>query len=95
MIQYWTNEVVADSLLYLQSRQLPVGLNDGPLAMDPMRFDGVQPGTLRRQEAREYTYSTGCFSFSIVLADPSVDHRADVPGGIIPYQEQGFLTPMP
>ena len=41
MIQYWTNEVVADSLLYLQSRQLPVGLNDGPLAMDPMGLDGV------------------------------------------------------
>ena len=41
--------VSIDTLFYFSSREHPVGFRDGPLAMHPLRFNGIEPGAFGRK----------------------------------------------
>lgn len=92
MIKDRATKIVADAGFDFLSRQRALRLDDGALPMNPMGFDRIKPWAFDGQEARENPDSARGFSFSIVLADPVFDPGADVPGGIVPYQEQSFLA---
>ena len=69
------------------------GLDDAALAVSPLGLDGVQPGALDRQVAIDDADATPApFDAAIVGADPGADRPADVPGGIVPDQQQRLLA---
>src|SRR5215510_3086378 len=70
--------------------QQTVRFRDGPLPMDPFRFNRVKPRTFARQGADDDTY-TVCtpFDLLIVLAYPIAHGLAAVPGRVVPDQPQG------
>ena len=57
--------------------------------MRPMRFDGIEPGTLGRQQTGNDANAPPSLPyFSIVCAYPIAYRSANVPGGIVPDHEQ-------
>jgi len=60
--------------------------------MDPTGFDRIEPGALDRQQAGQNSYPTLSFGDSVMGFDPVGDQMANVPGCVIPYQEQGLLA---
>src|SRR4051794_5762013 len=48
-LQLFAAVVAADPVLDLRRRQLPIRLDDGALAVDPLRLDRVEPRGLHRQ----------------------------------------------
>ena len=63
---------------------------DGPLAMDPFRFNRVQPRTFARQWADDNAHPPStALDLPIVLAQPVPYGLAAVPRGIVPDHEQG------
>src|SRR2546426_4433842 len=87
-----TAKMGTHTLSQLLSRKQPVGFNDGPLAMDPLRLNGVEPGTFGRQKEREDadTLALG-FHLGIVFAYPSANDLAPMPGSIVPNEQPGSL----
>src|SRR5215210_265954 len=83
--------VAADPLDDLVPAQLPVGLHDRALAVDPLRLDGVEPRRLHRQEARDDPHAPLGLGPAVVRLDPAPDALADVPAGVVPDQEHGPL----
>lgn len=78
------------ALSQLLSRKQPVGFNDGPLAMDPLRLDRVEPGTFRRQKARQNADTLALsLHLGIVLAYPGAHDLAHMPGSIVPNEQPG------
>ena len=58
--------------------------------MDPGRFDGVEPRTFDGQVAGDDANATAApLDLAVVVADPVAHRLADVPGGVVPDQEQG------
>src|SRR5579875_1488535 len=85
-----TAKMRTDALSQLLGRKQPVGLNDGPFAMHPPGFDGIEPGTLRGQPERQNTHTfRGLFDLLVVFSDPALNALADMPGGIVPDQQPG------
>jgi RNA polymerase sigma factor (sigma-70 family) len=80
--------ILADSLLDFSGVEQPLRLDDGLLAVDPLRFDRVQPRALARQPAGHDPYPTVAFHPPVVLLDPDPHPGADVPGGVVPDQQQ-------
>ena len=63
-------------------------LHDGAFPMDPLRFDGVQPGAFTGQPAGEHTDSAALlFDLVIVVAYPGTHLLTGVPRGIVPDQQ--------
>src|SRR5918911_1864712 len=88
-----TVEGGADALDELGGRQQAGWLNDAALAMHPLGLDGVQPRALDRQVARDDPDAgAGQLDLAVVAADPGPDLTADVPGGVVPDQQQGGLA---
>src|SRR5918996_4157 len=88
-----TSKVIADPLGQFPATEQPVGLHHPAFGMDPARFYGVEPGAFGGQEAGQNPYPRSCpFDLTVVLLDPALDLLANVPGGIVPHQEQRFLT---
>ncbi len=66
----------------------PSRFDHGPFAMDPFRFNRIEPGALFGQETRQNAYSFAfLFDLLIVFTKPSADEFAGMPGGIIPKQQ--------
>src|SRR5947209_9111028 len=87
-------EVGADALLQLGASEQPCWLNDSPFAMDPFRFNRIEPGRLDRQLAGEDAHTAPLlFHLPVVCSDPALDRLADVPGGVVPHKHQGRLPP--
>src|SRR3954465_10189102 len=84
--------VAADPLLDLRRRQLTLRLDDGTLAVDPLRLDRVEPRRLHRQVAGDDPHAPLGLRPAVVRLDPGPDPAADVPGGVVPDQEQGTLA---
>src|SRR3954469_24626690 len=91
MIEVFAPEVFADPLADLRRRQLPVRLQDRPLAMDPARLDRVEPRALDRQGAGHDPHPALTLAPPVMLLDPGPDPPADVPAGIVPDQQQRLL----
>src|SRR5215208_1521784 len=93
MLVMRTTENAAYPLGELVGSQHPVGLYNLALAVDPFRFDGVQPRTLLGQKA---TYDPHSFAAlldaAVVRSEPAPDLLGDVPGGIVPDQDHELLT---
>ena len=89
-----TAKVRTDALSQLLGRKQSRGFNDSPLAMHPLRLNGIEPGALRRQVERQDAHAFAClFDLLIVLSDPGAHDLADMPGGIIPDQQPGASLP--
>lgn len=85
--------VSPDSILDFFGRQQAVGFGDGSFAVKPLGFNGVEPGTLHRQEAPDDSDPlAGLFDRKVVFFDPGGDCVTFVPGGIIPDKKQRSFT---
>src|SRR4051812_28842948 len=51
--QGFASEVLMHSVHELMGRQRPIRLDDGPLAVQPARLDGIEPGALHRQPTHQ------------------------------------------
>jgi hypothetical protein len=69
-----------------------VGFEDATFAVDPGRFDGVEPGALDRQVAGDDPDAVAVLlDLAVVVPEPVADLLADVPRCVVPDQEQGLL----
>src|SRR6516164_9162923 len=85
-----TAEVGTDARFQLGSGEQARWLDDGPFAMDPLRFNRVEPGGLDRQLAGEDADAASLLlDLVVVRPDPALDRPADVPGGVVPDEKQG------
>src|SRR5215210_5839137 len=83
---------VADAISELADRQEAIGFADAPFAVDPLGLDGVEPGALAGQVAGDDAHApASLLDLAVVVADPVADLMADVPGGVVPDQQQGLL----
>ena len=92
MVEQLTAEVVTDAALHFMSGEQTSWLDDGTLAMHPMRLNAVEPGTLHRQPAGNdahpwFALTLSCERTAIVLLEPTTDFLTDMPRGIIPDEE--------
>src|SRR5215472_11326285 len=62
--------VIVDTLLDLRGAQLAGGLDDGALAVQPLRLDRVQPRRLDWQAAHTDLAAALTFDLAVVLTDP-------------------------
>ena len=70
--------------------QQAVRFRDGPLPMDPFRFNRVEPRTFAGQRADDEAHAhCAPLDLLIVLADPVPHGMAAVPRGVVPDQQQG------
>jgi hypothetical protein len=88
-IELLTSEVVADPLHDLVSRQEPGWFHHRFLAMEPMRFDAIEPRTFGGLPARNNLYPWFPFPFGvprapIVLTNPGFHLPTDMKGGRYP-----------
>src|SRR5918996_446544 len=83
-----TAKIAIDPLLNFLSCQLTLRLHDGAFAMHPAWFNWVQPGTFHRQQAGQDADPTFLLGGNVVFFEPTLDPLADVPGGIVPHQQQ-------
>ncbi len=68
----------------------PVGFHHGALAMDPLGFNRVEPGTFGGQKARKDADALALsFHPRVMFADPGADELAHMPGGIVPNEQPG------
>ena len=88
-----TVEGGADALDQFGGWQQTSRFDDAPLAMHPLGLDGIQPRRLDRQIARDDPHPrAGQLDLAVVTADPGADLTADMPGGVVPDQQQGLFT---
>src|SRR5919199_1593183 len=87
-----TVEGGADALDEFGGWQQTSRFDDAALAMDPLGFDGIQPRRLDRQIARHDPHpGAGQFDLAVVATDPGPDLMTDMPGGVVPDQQQRCL----
>jgi hypothetical protein len=88
--------VVTDSIGKLLGCQHATRGNNGPFAMDPFWLNRIQPRAFDRQQPDDDADAGGApFDRQVVLAQPRPDLPADVPGCIVPDQEQrGLARPL-
>jgi hypothetical protein len=88
-----TPKLLTDPLGQFASRQEPVGLHGFALGMDPARFYRIEPRTPDGQETGENTHPLpGSLDPPVVFLGPTPHFLANVPGGIVPHQEQSLLA---
>src|SRR4051794_25605716 len=84
---------IGDALGELIDGEQAVGFEDAALAMDPGRLDGVEPRALDGQVAGDDADAVAApLDLSVVVTDPGPDLLTDVPGGVVPDQEQGLFA---
>ena len=82
-------KIGTDAFGQLLSRQQTSRFHHSPLAMDPLGLNRVEPGTLLGQQAGQNADPcAGLFDLLVMLPDPRPNHLADIPGGIVPNQEE-------
>ena len=78
-----------DPRFEFRGTQQAVWFRDGPLPMDPFRFNRVEPWTFAGQVADDDAYTRGTpLDLLIVLAYPVPHDPAAMPGGVISDQPQ-------
>ena len=68
----------------LLGREQAVGFNHSALAMDPLRFNGIEPGALcgQKQGQNTHPFARG-FDLLVVFTNPGTHDLTFMPGGII------------
>jgi hypothetical protein len=88
-------EISTGAISQLSGREQAVGLDDGALAVDPLRLDGIEPGAFDRQVAGQDTHAMALLlDLLVVSVDPSPHMLADVPGGVVPDQRPDGDAPV-
>ena len=83
-----TGKIGADPLRQLVGREQTSWFDNGPLAMDPLGFDRVEPRTLDWQLVHQQADSHSCSLDGLVMrTDPGADGLTDVPGRVVPDQD--------
>src|SRR5919199_314857 len=77
----------------LVGSEQPFRLDDLALAVYPLRLNGVEPRTLLRKKATHYPDSApALFHFSVVPSEPPPHLFGDVPGSVVPDEQQNLLA---
>src|SRR5947199_3090980 len=97
MVDQLTPKVVTDGTLHFLCGEQTGWFHDGPLAMHPMWFNAVEPGTLDRQPARDDTHPRFARSLArqhaaVVLLKPTAHFLTHMPRGIIPDKNEHALA---
>src|SRR5258706_2553417 len=97
MVDHLTAKVVTDATFHFLSGEQTSWFNNGPFAMHPMRLNAVEPGAFGRQPARNDAHSRmaltlACQHAAIVLLEPTAHFLTDMPGGVIPDEDQHALA---
>lgn len=77
-----------DPVLQFVGGEQPRGLGDAAFAVDPVRLDWIEPGTLGWQEAGHDVHPTHAMNAVAVLPHPPPHRAAGVPRGVVPDQHQ-------
>jgi hypothetical protein len=77
--------------LDLLGAQLPIGLNDGAFAMQPLRLDRVQPRCLDRQVAHPDLAAPLPLDLAVVCPDPA-PHLLDELNGLPRIEMETFAA---
>src|SRR5918999_1446907 len=86
-------KVITDPLGQFPATEQPVGLHHFAFGMGPAGFYGVEPGTLGGQGTGQNPYPLPFpFDLTVMLLNPALYVLTNVPGGIIPHQEQSLLA---
>ena len=93
MILVRTAQSITDAILDLAGGEQASGLDDLALAVDPLGLDRIEPRTLAGKEAGEDAHAlTHLLDLAVVVVNPIRNGVADVPGGVVPDQEQDRLA---
>jgi hypothetical protein len=85
--------VGTDTFDQLLGGEQAVGFHHGTLAMHPLGFNRIEPGTLRGQKQRQYPHAFARgFDLLIVFTNPGAHDLAAMPGGVIPDQQPGAFA---
>src|SRR4051812_6317854 len=88
-----TAESRTESLSQFGHGQGTVRFENAALGVQPLGFNGIEPGTLDRQRTDEQTNALGAvFGVLVVLMKPLTHGLAELPGGVIPNQSQDTLA---
>jgi hypothetical protein len=80
-----TVENLANSVGKLVCSEKPVGFDHLALAVNRLRFDGVQPRALLRKQATDDPYPlTALFDSAVVGTEPTPHLFGDVPRSVVP-----------
>jgi len=83
-----TPKIGTDPFSQLTGREQAVRFHHVALAMNPFRFNGIEPGTLLGQQERQDMYAcTGLLNLHVVLTDPGANSLTNMPRSMIPDQE--------
>src|SRR6266567_2077941 len=86
-------KVSTNALSQLLGREQAIRFYHSLLGVDPLRLDGVEPRALGGQEERQNANAfPRLLDLLVVLPNPTPNHFADMPGGIIPDQEPVALA---
>jgi hypothetical protein len=91
VLHRYTAKIFTDAGDDLHGGEQPGRLHDRPLAMDPMQFNGIQPGTFKGQAPDQEAYTAVALDLLMMGPDPGTDLPTDMPGGIVPQQHQDTL----
>src|SRR6266536_1102921 len=82
---------IGDAVGQLLDREQAVGFDDAAFAVNPGGLNGVEPGALDRQVVGDDADALALLlDLAVVVADPVAHQVADVPGRIVPDQEEGL-----
>src|SRR5215204_4859726 len=88
-----TVENLANSVGKLVCSEKSVGFDHLALAVNPLRFDGVQPRALLRKQATDDPYPlTALFDSAVVGTEPTPHLFGDVPTGVVPDENENLLA---
>src|SRR5215212_6134961 len=88
-----TAEGIGNAVGEFLDRGPTVGFQDAVFAVGPGGLNGVEPGALDRQVASDDPDAhTVLLDLAVVVPDPGAHLLADVPGRIVPDQQQGVLA---
>lgn len=94
MVFIGTSVIDADPACQLLSRKQPIGFDDIALTMDPFRFNGVEPGALCGQKARQDADPFALLlDLLVMLANEGSHDLALVKGGHCPRSEASSSCP--
>ena len=84
--------IVTDALSCFLACEFAGGLSDGTLAMDPFRFNAVEPGALARQLAQHQAAAASALDPLVMGLEPRPHFTADMPGSVIPDDDERLFA---
>jgi hypothetical protein len=88
LLERHTATILTDMVDDFHSGEQAGWLHDCPLSVNPVRFDRIQPGTFDRQAPGEEADASVSLGLLTVGGDPRADRSADVPGRMVPDEDQ-------